>query len=55
MKFPNAPGKAVVEINTDTPFSGTALQMEWSKTRNRLLLRNTDALVPAPFEVVVKG
>jgi hypothetical protein len=50
-----APGQTIFEVTPGTPFSGTAAQLDWSATNFRLLMQNTDALVPAPFTVVVRG
>ena len=50
-----APGQTTFDVSPGTPFSGTAAQLDWSTTNFRLLLKNSDALVPAVFSVVVRG
>lgn len=50
-----APGQTTFDVSPGTPFSGTAAQLDWSAANFRLLLKNGDALAPAPFTVVVRG
>ena len=50
-----APGQTTFDVSPGTPFSGTSAQLDWSTTNFRLLLKNSDALVPAAFSVVVRG
>ena len=49
-----AEGQITFTVNVDTPFSGTAAELGWSSTNNRLLLKNAGA-DPVPFSVVVRG
>lgn len=49
-----APGQVTVTVNAATPYEGTAADLGWSTTNNRLLFKNAADTPPAPFVVKVK-